>query len=222
MKTVLSTSIAALAVAILPFSANAADVYNQGSTKDAPYDGPISRPAFVGLGVGIHGGGQFTNIDLNAGGFAFDGVGADGLVGGIHAEYLFALGQFRVGPYAEGGFSNVNTEISFGGADADILNQESYFGGGVKAGMVFGSALVYGRAGYEWSQWGTDLADIDIDVESLVVGGGVEAMIARNVSIGLSADYLIPLNVEAAGIDVTDYVEDSESVRVLARITYRQ
>ena len=196
-------------------SAQAADVY-RGSTKDGPdTDIPDSPLLFVGLGVGIHGGGQFTNIDLYD---EFDGIGADGLVGGLHGEYLFAVGRFRVGPYVEGGFSNVNTE--YGGAD--LLTQDTYFGGGLKAGAVLGTAFLYGRIGYEWSQWSSDFFSGDIDVDGFLIGGGVEAMIARNISIGLDAAYLIPSNVEVDGFDVTDAVEESETLRILARITYRQ
>src|SRR6185503_4648314 len=216
MKQVLNATVSSLAVAVfLTGSAYASDL---GGLKDSPRNDADYTPhaaAFVGLGVGVHGGGQFTNIDILD---QFDGIGADGLVGGIHAEYLFAVGGFRVGPYAEGGFSNVNTEI--GGTD--ILNQDSYFGGGIKAGHVFGNALIFGRVGYEWAQWSSDVFSGDIDVDSLVLGGGVDFMIARNVSVGLSADYLVPLNVEAGGTDVTDFVDESESLRVLARVTWRQ
>lgn len=207
-------SILALTVGILPNFANAADLGKNGDPTSADYH--YASPAFQGFGIGVHGGGQFTNIDVYD---QFDGIGADGLIGGLHAEYLFAMGNFRVGPYVEGGLSNVNTEI--GGQD--LLNQDWNIGGGVKAGVVLWNAtLVYGKAGYEFSKWSIAEDEAEADVESVVLGGGVETMLAQNVSIGLEANYVVPMNIEVEDQDLTDYLEESESIRALARITWRQ
>lgn len=211
-----SAAVAALAI----FVASPASASDLGGMKDDHVGTPDidGRPAFIGLGIGVQGGGQFTNIDIND---EFDGIGADGLVGGLHAEYLFGfgLGRFRVGPYVEGGISNVNVEI--GGFDA--LNQDAYYGGGLKAGVVaFGSSLISARIGLERALWSTDFSDIDINVDSVVIGAGIETMVARNVSIGLTLDYLTPFNIEADGHDLTDLLDETEGFRGMARITYRQ
>jgi outer membrane immunogenic protein len=211
--TKLSASVSTVALAA--FFASPALSADLGKTSD-PTSSEYVAPAFQGLGIGINGGGQFTNIDVYD---QFDGIGADGLVGGAHAEYLFALGQFRVGPYIDGGFSNVNTDI--GGVD--LLNQDWYFGGGVKAGIiVYGSTLIYGKVGYEISKWSILDDEADADVDSAVLGGGVETMIARNVSLGLEANYVVPMNIEVEDQDITDYLDASESLRVLGRLTWRQ
>jgi opacity protein-like surface antigen len=214
MKRIL---VAAIAAVMSIAQASGADVYDGRLDAGADQPTPVY---FQGLAVGVHGGGQFTAIDITDDGFAFDGISADGLVGGAGIEYLFPFGNLRVGPYVEGGFSNVNTEIN----GADLLRQDHYYGGGLKAGFVaFDSSLVYARAGYEWALWKTDADDsIDIDAEAFVIGGGVETMIGSHVSIGLGADYLVPNNVTADDIDVTSFVEDSESLRVLGRLTWRQ
>jgi outer membrane immunogenic protein len=209
-----SASLAASALTLfIAAPASATDLGTKGDPTSAHY----VSPAFQGVGIGVHGGGQFTNIDIYD---QFDGIGADGLIGGAHAEYLFAVGgNFRVGLYAEGGISNVNTEI--GGFD--LLNQDWYTGAGIKAGPVFSnSTLVYGKLGYEYSKWSIAEDAAEADVESVVVGGGVETMIAENVSLGLEANYVVPLSIEVESKDVTDYLEESESIRALARITYRR
>ena len=189
-----------------------------GSTKD-DVDYSANGPAFVGFGVGIHAGGQFSNVEIADGEFSFDGIGADGLVGGLHVEYLFPVGRFRVGPYLEGGFSNVNTNIELG-SDVDLLNQENYYGGGIKAGVVVSETLIYGRFGLERSNWDV-VENFSAEVDSLVIGGGIETMIAAHTSLGVEGTYHDVFNVEAEGLDVSDYLDESEGLRGVVRLTYR-
>ena len=189
-------------------------------SKDAttPADSYIARTAFQGFGIGINGGGQFTNIDITDGGFSFDGIGADGIVGGIHAEYLFAMGAFRVGPYLEGALSNVDVNIS----DTDLLNQDYYLGGGIKAGFIVGSdTLIYAKGGYEWSKWSVLDDAADVDVQSVLIGGGIETYLASHITLGVEASYVVPLNIEVESKDITHLLEESESLRVIGKITYR-
>lgn len=170
---------------------------------------------FAGFYGGLHGGGQFANIDVMD---QFDGIGADGLVGGAHAGYNVCSGRVCFGLYGEGGLSNVNVEL--GGQDA--LIQDWYAQGGALVGYVAGKAtLISVHAGYDWSAWSSDFTDADIDVGAFVVGAGIDTMIADHVSLGVKVDYLIADSVEVESHDVTDYVEKSEGLRVLGRITYR-
>lgn len=224
MKRKLSTSAIAILSGLAVFiggegaggsPAHAADIGDYTNDYAQPYN---AKEAFKGFGLGIFGGGQFTSIDV---GGVFDGVSADGFIGGITGEYLFAAGQFRVGPYLEGGFSNVNVEL--GGTD--LIQQDYFYGGGVKAGaVVYGSSLVYVRGGYERAIWTSDafpgLGDITAD--RFVAGGGIETMISSNISLGVGVDYLVPNNVEVQGIDITSSVEDSEHLRAAARLIWRQ
>jgi opacity protein-like surface antigen len=208
-----ASSIAALAMIFAAAPALATDLSGRGEQLN---DYPIERNVFQGFGVGVHGGGQFTNIDIMD---QFDGIGADGLVGGIHAEYLFGFGSLRVGPYIEGGISNVNTEIQ----GQDLINQDHYYGGGIKAGaVVWNSTLVYGKLGYEWSKWSILDDEADADVESVVLGAGIETMLMPHVSLGLEASYITPLNIEVEGDDITDLLEESESLRVIGKVSWRQ
>jgi hypothetical protein len=215
-------SILALTVGILPFSASAADILsNKGDPTSAVYQEAPS-PVFQGLGIGVSLGGQFTNVEIGDKGFSFDGIGADGLVGGVHAEYLFGVaGNFRVGPYVEVGFSNVNTNVETPWGDGDLLEQKHYYGAGIKAGVIVGNVLVGGRVGVERAHW--DVAEkFDAEVDSFVVGPLVEAMVAQQVSLGLSLDYVDAFNIEADGKDVTDLFDETEGFRGVVRLTYRR
>ncbi len=215
MKTTVSAIALMAFFAVSP--ASATDL--KGQRDDTSADYVSGRLAFQGLGVGVHVGGQFTNLDITKGGFTFDGIGADGLVGGAHAEYLFAAGSFRVGPYVEGGLANVNTDLN----GMDVINLDHYYGGGVKAGYVaWNSTLLYLKGGYQWSSWSIFEDKADADVGSVVLGGGIETMVSGNVSLGLEADYITPIDIEAEGKDISDLLEESESLRVVVRATWRQ
>lgn len=213
MKKLLISTLLLIAVAGQAF---AADIFSEDSRHDTPNYTP-NYIAFDGLAVGVHGGGQMTSIDVAG---VFDGISADGLVGGVHGEYLFTAGRFRIGPWAELNFSDVNTEL----LGIDVLSQDHAYSGGVKLGVTaWGASLISARVGYEMAQWSSDIPGVgDIDVGSWVLGAGVETMVAANVSLGIQADYLVPHEVTALGTNVTGLVEDSEQVRVLARMTWRQ
>ena len=219
-------------MAVLAFAgtnyAYSADVY---TPRDAYVEmsNEVKTP-FAGLAVGAHFGGQFNAMKLNHpnGTDHLDGISADGLLGGVHAEYLFKAGGFRVGPYVEGGFSNVNTSLSLfnGGFNAE-LTQESYYGGGLKAGgMISPSTLLYVKAGYDFSQYNAEASkgkksiDVDADVGAWVLGAGAETMLSDHVSLGIEADYLLVDDVEAAGSNLTRFLEKSEGIRTKLRTSY--
>jgi hypothetical protein len=211
--------IAAIATLFSVSAASASDLLD-GLNEPAPAQ---SQTYFSGIAVGIDGGGQFTSVQLNGFGGSFDGISSDGVIGGAHAEYLFAVDRFRFGAYGEGGFSNVNTRLETPGPSGDLLKQDSYYGTGLKAGVTAGgSTLLFARVGYDWSQWDFAEGVADADVGSWLIGGGVETMISENLSFGLGADYLLVDDVEAAGADYTSVFEDSEMLRVKARLTWRQ
>lgn len=204
---------AVLAAVFSAAPASSADIFERGNSDPTqnPYD------YFRGFYLGASTGGQFTNIDvLNV----FDGIGADGGVLQIQGGYDFALGGItRAGVYCESGLTNVNVEIG----TVDALNQDNYIGCGVRAGVVIGhDLLAYGKAGYEWQDWSSDLFTGSIDIGAIALGGGIEAMINQNDSLGVDATYLMVNDAEVAGTDVTSFVNDSEALRVLARVNWRQ
>lgn len=237
MKTIV-TALAILGVAVEIAAIESVQAADLKDPFDTPryenYEAPTS--AFIGFGIGIDGGGQFNATQLNCpdedcGEFqSADGISSDGLIGGAHAEYLFAAGRLRFGAYGEGGFSNVNTDIEFNGGNFDLLKQDSYYGAGLKAGVtVYGNTLLYVRGGYDWSQWTFGDAigeDTDADVGSWLIGAGVDTMVSDNWSIGLGVDYLIVDDVEAADQDLSEMLrgeifDDSEMLRAKVRLTRR-
>jgi outer membrane immunogenic protein len=206
-------AIALAFVAALAAPALAADPYS----PDAPesYDAPVY--AFTGFGVGVDGGGQFGSAQVNGMGHSFDGIAHDGGRVGAHFEYLFAVDRFRFGADIEGGFSNANTTFD----DFNILEQKSYVGTALKAGVtVYGSTLLYGRVGYEWSQWEAFEA-IDADVGAWAFGGGIDTMVSEDWSLGIDARYMLVNDVDAAGEDLSDLFDDSEIIVAKARLTRR-
>jgi outer membrane immunogenic protein len=212
MQKLLIGVIAAFLGAIAP--AYAADLKGNGDPTGAEYTN--YRAAFQGLSAGIGIGGEFVNIDILD---QFDGIGADGLVGQVHADYLFAAGSFRVGPYVEGGISNVNTEIN----GQDLLNQDYFFGGGLQIGyVVWNSTMLYVQGGGQWSKWDIAEGAADADVFSVKLGGGVDTMVADHVSLGLNLAYVTPIDIEVDGTDLTDFLEESEGFVGLLRLSYRQ
>jgi opacity protein-like surface antigen len=212
LKTSASVTVLALFLASAPVSAT--DLKGSGSTFAGLANATADNP-FQGFYGGLNAGGQFTNIDVMD---QFDGIGADGLIGGAHAGYNACAGRICFGPYAEAGLSNANVEI----VGQDALIQDWYAQAGLLVGYVAGkSTLISAHAGYDWSHWSSDFVDGDIDVGSIVVGAGLDTMIADHVSLGVKVDYLIFNSAEFESHDITDAVEKSEGLRVQGRLTYR-
>lgn len=211
-SSILAGAVAAIFLASAPASATDLKASNTG-VLGLPAETAASP--FSGFYGGINAGGQFTNIDVMD---QFDGIGADGLIGGAHAGYNVCAGRFCFGPYVEGGLSNANVEI----AGQDALVQDWYAQAGLLAGYVVGkSTMVSVHGGYDWSRWSSDFVEGDIDVGSYVVGAGIDTMLAEHVSLGLKVDYLIFNSAEFESHDITDAVEKSEGLRVQGRLTYR-
>jgi opacity protein-like surface antigen len=214
MKT--KATLFALTTLLLSSSAFAADI-NGGSLKDTVDETSFGRNPFSGFYIGLNAGGEFANIDVMD---SFDGIGADGLIGGIHAGYNMCANRFCFGPYVEGGLSNVNVDI--GGLDA--LTQDYYVQGGAMVGYMVGKAtLISVHAGYDHSAWGSDLfGGDDITVGAVAIGGGIETMITSNVSLGAKVDYLMVYSADVGNTDVTDFIEESEAIRAQLKLTYRR
>ncbi len=213
--------------------AQAADPYTPDSLKDTFTEDRSDTVYFQGLGIGVDVGAQFTSVALTGEveeevSGEFDGISADGLVGGIHLDYLVAIDpeqRTRFGIYGEGGFSNVNTTATniIAPGEVDVLKQDYYYGTGLKAGVIaFEKTLLFARFGYEWSQWSTDLApDADINVGSWAIGGGIDTMVSEEWSLALEGTYLFVNGVDLEDEDVTSFVEESEAGRIKARLSRR-
>lgn len=204
--------------ALMATGAMASDL--NGSLKDAEQETSFGRNPFAGFYLGVNVGGEFANIDIND---QFDGIGADGLIGGVHGGYNLCANRFCFGVYGEGGLSNVN--VDFGGVDA--LSKDFYIQGGVKLGYMVGRAtLVSVHGGYEYSEWSSDLITMgggqdDITTGAIVLGGGIETMLSSHVSLGAKVDYLMLNSADVNNTDVTQFLEESEALRAQLLLSYR-
>jgi outer membrane protein with beta-barrel domain len=214
---------AAIALIIGASAAYPADVFtNGGSIKDVP-EVAASNP-FAGFYAGVDVGGSFTDIAITVPGYKefADGISNDGLTFGGHAGYNACFGRVCVGPYFDGGWTDGKTTF----ANVDVLKFENYMQPGVQAGVLAGkSTFVFVGVGYEWQGWeASNGADsVDVDVEAISYNAGIETMIAPMVSFGVKVDYLDIRKVEVgSGVgDISDYLDDSEQIRVRARLTFR-
>lgn len=219
MKRITMLFVAA-AMSFFTVSAGAADILSPNSNYTGPdLDAPY---AFSGLAIGVDGGGQFNAWDIDAGTFSFDGISSDGLIGGVHADYLFALNRnMRLGVYAEGGWSDVATSFSAPGFSAE-LKQDTYYGGGAKIGATVHGTFVYLRGGYDRSQWTISAPGFDVSAgaDSWLFGGGIDTMVSDHVSFGGGVDYLVVDDADVAGESLKEFLGNSEIIRARARLSY--
>jgi outer membrane immunogenic protein len=180
-----------LALLTLPSLATAADIETT----------PISD--WTGWHIGVGAGYGMVNHDLGldvpivpltAG---LDGIGGEGFLGTIEAGYDFQLGErFVVDGLVDFTFSGISTDI-----DASVLG----FGGSyeleasqqISALVRFGrlindQTLSYVLAGYTHTRWNGDLeipglisTDYHYNTDGLTIGGGIENVIADNITLKL-------------------------------------
>jgi opacity protein-like surface antigen len=180
-------------------------------SSDAPFSG-----FYNGASVGL----ENQNIAIDFGEDSLDGIGADGFSGALYLGYDVAAGQYRFGPWIEAGISNVSAEASVDGFNI-TLEQDYYAAVGLRAGVVRGQTLYYGRAGYQLSTWNFNVPDAPgIDVQTWLVGIGAESQVNDNISVRLSADYLLVDHVEA-GEDYSGPLNDTDGIRVMVGFAYR-
>lgn len=209
MKTMKRLIAIAVATMLFASAANAADILGgNGSLLDTP-----NRAEFTGLYGGLIGGGEIEAISA----LGFDGVSADGLVGGGIIGFDAACGvKLRCGAWIEGGLSNVATTYG----SYDLITQDYFGAAGIRLGVVHGNSLIYTRAGYQLAEWSSDLTSVDISTQSWLFGGGIETALSKKLSIGANVDYLLLNDVEASGVNYSDYI-DADGVRATVRLVFR-
>ncbi len=182
-------------------------------------------PIWTGTYIGVHGGANWADVDVNALG-SFDTTAA---TGGLHAGYNIGLGGLVVG--IEGDASYNGADLGFSTAGGGSANLTSDWSGTIRGrvGVAAGPALLYATAGYAWSE--TTLSERTAtgtkssssgSLDGVVYGVGAESYVLPNISLRLEAlrfDYdSEKLSVSGAGNAVQE-IDASDTV-VRAGITF--
>jgi outer membrane immunogenic protein len=186
-------------------AANAADVYQRGSIKDAPeaYYPPIT---WTGFYAGVHVGGAFGGeVDLVVDDENFSLFDLDNaFTGGVHVGYNWQASQHWV-VGIEGSISALSLEAEDVFGDEELSDYVASIRG--RAGVAFDQNLVYGTAGIAflgYSDLSADILGEDTGV-GFVIGAGWERKFSDNISFGIEGLYYnfeediadTPLEVEA-------------------------
>lgn len=182
-----------LAAALLAGPAVGADIY-KNSTQDVGHFAEPSQPVnWTGFYVGGQGGwvagSHELSLDTPAGTlFSFDGIAADGAIGGVRVGFDLARSRFLFGVFADYNWSNAETELEIGGASTALFEKDNEWTIGGRAGyLVAPRTLVYGLVGY--TQSGFDIGGASFDTDGITAGGGVEFVTLGNIAFGLEASH---------------------------------
>lgn len=174
-------SAVALMAVLAAVPANAADIYRRDAAPSLK-DGPsLMGPAWEGLYLGGHAGYAWTDVEVNVRGRDFD---ADDFIGGVQIGYNLQRGNIVYG---------VEVDLGYLGLDADSphYSADGGFYGDLtgRLGLTFGNTLVYAKGGAAFldAEFKYGSSSIDDTVWGWTVGGGVEHMLSRDVS--LKAEY---------------------------------
>jgi outer membrane immunogenic protein len=181
---------------------NAADVYQGGSTKDAP---GAYTPAEIGVNwsgvyIGAHGGYGNANHELSVDesyeGKSFniidlDGINSRGFVGGIDAGADVARNGWLFGVLGGYSFSNMESSLSLfdGEGKLTLSKQDEWYIGGRIGRVVAPRTMFYLLAAYTQTEY--ELGGTGIDEKphqsysGIKAGTGVEYALGANTFFGL-------------------------------------
>ena len=159
----------------------------------------FEAPAYnwTGFYVGGAGGAGASVHQLNVpplGGLEFNGLGGEGVFGELNVGYDHDFGSLVAGVMVDARYSGMTTKLDlFGGS----INLDTDYGFDVlgRVGMkVNDSTLAYVLGGYSWQHFDLNasapIGDIlDWGSSGFSVGGGLEAAVSNNVTVGLEYRY---------------------------------
>jgi len=206
---------AAAGAIIAACAAQAGDLYSGngcayggcGGYKDGPVFVP--PPLWQGFYIGGFAGAAWSSAGTSGDIIVLTSTGAvpvstlngSGLYGGAQLGYNFQSDRFLYGIEADLGGLDNGTSVSFTGPSLAKLLQISSTGGfygdiAARAGILFGNALVYGKAGWAVFEGDVRLSDatgaVNLDSSSFTgwtVGAGVEYMVAPNWTVKAEYQY---------------------------------
>lgn len=231
MKSTVANCAATLAVACVAASsfcsmAAAADLYgnpNRGSIKDG-YQQPVSAlPVWQGLYIGANVGYGWSRVKDPSDPFTVKG---NGIVGGVHGGYNHQVRMLVLGIEGDFNWSDVRGRATVPGFDATIDTHHRTFSSvRGRLGIAFDRAMIYGTAGYGWTDVrvgandGVTSASQSKTTDGLVWGGGIEYKLNPNLSLRAEA-----LRFETSGSfradDGTRVKIDTPATEVRAGLTW--
>jgi outer membrane immunogenic protein len=150
----------------------------------------VAVPAYdwSGVYVGAHGGYSFGEADIDGIGTIDDFDG--GLVGG-QVGFNWQFNMFVVGVEGDASWTFAETDFGIGLVNVEVEENWTASARG-RLGLAFNRFLVYGTGGAGWIDVDADasFAGVDIGGDSnthfgWVAGGGGEALVTPNVSVGI-------------------------------------
>lgn len=209
MKRIIAIA-ALLGATALTAPAMAADAYSRDSLKDTPAS-EASRVNWSGVYIGTQLGHGSTTIGFED---SQGGIAADGLLGGLRLGIDIARGNILFGVYGEYNWSD--EALEFG--PVTLLQQDNDWALMGRLGFISGRTLFYGTAGYTQTDYSSGSSGATVD--GWKAGGGIEHMIAPNLTLGLEATRAWLDADDFGGAGAEDYVDITDD-RIMARIAYK-
>ena len=178
--------LAGLAFSTFTGSAHAADLGGYERMPSIKDRAPEYRPSiWSGFYIGANIGGGAGTVSSKD---ASDTIGAGGAIGGVHGGYNWQRGNFVFGAEADFDVSGMRGSKTYtdGEVAAHFRNLGSIRG---RLGYSFNNLLVYGTAGYGWTNVNLTAANafakgsVSNTDGGFVYGGGLEYKLSRNLSV---------------------------------------
>ncbi|MER8583615.1 outer membrane beta-barrel protein, partial [Mesorhizobium sp. M1423] len=159
----------------------------------------FEAPAYnwTGFYIGGAGGAGASVHQINVpplGDLEFNGIGGEGVFGELNAGYDHDFGSWVAGVMVDARYSGMTTELEVPGGS---INLDTDYGFDVlgRVGLkVNESTLAYVLGGYSWQHFDLNASSpigdiIDWGSSGFSVGGGLEAAVTNNVTVGLEYRY---------------------------------
>jgi outer membrane immunogenic protein len=207
----------------------AADGLPSRSHIKGPDVGPNWNGFSVGLGVGA--GAAATELSLDIVGiniFSFDGFGSAGTFGTVSIGYDRVITRGVVaGVFVDYDFgSSISSDLSILGASIPLIDFNDSWSVGARLGFLASSStLVYGTAGYTWTDvqiLGGLVGGLPSSLEGYFVGAGIETFLHSNWTFKLEYRYTDYDTASLFSIPgLIDLNLDSEMHSVRAVVSYK-
>ena len=178
-STIPSTAVAAiLALGVAPAFAGALD----GPAPEPMIMEPIAAaPAadWSGPYAGLQLGYGFSELNLDPG--DIDELDSDGVIGGFHIGYLWDFGDWVVGPELQYDAAELSVDGDSGSGSFDEIARLK-----VRAGRDLGQSMVYGSAGFAYTNFDglSGVDDIDFEEPGYVLGVGYDYRLNQGWTVG--------------------------------------